>query len=127
MSKSDIYKDYELTNFSYFNTPCSKSQLNDMFATIEAQTGETLEDKFRMYLRTYFAIGNSAIDAFRDKMLGYDIDDGIQSIDNRQQTTDDSQSVYDLSGRKIAHGQLSMANGQLKKGIYIVNGKKVVW
>ena len=125
MSKSDIYKDYELTNFSYFNTPCSKSQLDDMFATVEAQAGETLEEKFRMYLRTYFAIGNSAIDAFRDKMLGYDIDDGMRSIDDRQQTTVDAQSVYDLSGRKITDGQWSVVSGQLKKGIYITGGKKV--
>jgi arabinan endo-1,5-alpha-L-arabinosidase len=32
--------------------------------------------------------------------------------------------VYDLSGRFI--GQWSMVNGQLKPGLYIVNGKKVV-
>ena len=32
--------------------------------------------------------------------------------------------VYDLSGRFI--GQWSMVNGQLKPGLYIVNGKKVI-
>ena len=32
---------------------------------------------------------------------------------------------YDLSGRRI-NGQWSMVNGQLKKGIVIVDGKKVV-
>ena len=31
---------------------------------------------------------------------------------------------YDLSGRRI--GQWSMINGQLKPGLYIVNGKKIV-
>ena len=35
-------------------------------------------------------------------------------------------NVYDLQGRKVANGQSSMVNGQLKKGLYIVNGRKVV-
>ena len=35
-------------------------------------------------------------------------------------------TVYDLSGRKIS-GQSSMVNGQLRKGIYIKDGKKVVF
>ena len=34
-------------------------------------------------------------------------------------------AVYDLSGRKI-NGQRSMLNGQLKKGVYIINGKKEI-
>ena len=33
--------------------------------------------------------------------------------------------VYDLQGRKV-NGQSSMVNGQLKKGLYIVNGRKTV-
>ncbi len=69
MSKSDIYKDYELTNFSNLNTPCSKTQLDDMFAMIEALAGTTLEDKFRTYLTTEFGISSDDIDAFRAKML----------------------------------------------------------
>ncbi len=35
-------------------------------------------------------------------------------------------SLYTLDGRKVANGQWSMVNGQLKKGVYIMNGKKVV-
>ena len=44
-------------------------------------------------------------------------------------------NVYDLQGRKVTNGQWSsqrhtlkerMANGQLKKGLYIANGRKVV-
>ena len=34
-------------------------------------------------------------------------------------------AVYDLAGRKI-NGQRSMLNGQLKKGVYIINGKKEI-
>ena len=45
---------------------------------------------------------------------------GIASIGNEQLTTDNS--VFDLSGRKFS----AEANPSLKKGLYIVNGKKVV-
>ena len=37
--------------------------------------------------------------------------------------------VYDLSGRKVADGNgeiVNSSNGQIKKGIYIINGKKVI-
>ena len=33
--------------------------------------------------------------------------------------------VYDLQGRK-ANSQFSIFNSQLKKGLYIVNGKKLI-
>ena len=48
--------------------------------------------------------------------LGFDEEDttGIHSIDNGQLTID---NVYDLSGRRVA---------QPSKGLYIINGKKVV-
>ncbi len=53
--------------------------------------------------------------------------DGIEQIENGQLTIENS-VVYDLSGRKLnkvsgRHGSLPL---QLPKGIYIVNGKKVV-
>ena len=109
MSKSDIYKDYELTNFSYWGTPCSKGQLDDMFATIE-----TLEQKFRAYLISYFGITGTAIDQFREKMLTTDDEDEIQTV---RAATDNGQ-LYDLQGRRIANPS--------KSGIYIMNGKKVL-
>ena len=128
MSKSDIYKDYELTNFSYFNTPCSKSQLDDMFTMIESLEGETLEQKFRKYLNSYFSISNTTIDEFRTKMLGTDDEDAIKEI---SETTFNGQcpmrnEIYDLSGRKILNGQSSMVNGRLKSGLYIMNGEKIL-
>jgi hypothetical protein len=52
-----------------------------------------------------------------------DIATGIKSMQNAQGTMHND--VYDLQGRKVT-GQSSMGNGQLKKGLYIVNGKKVV-
>ena len=126
MSKSDIYKEYELTNFSYFQTPCNKSQLDEMFAMIETLDGETLEDKFRTYLRTSLGITNKAIDEFREKMLGTDEEvDAINTIINEKMKSEKNiDAVYDLSGRKI-NSQFSILNSQLKKGIHIVNGQKI--
>lgn len=122
MSKSDIYKDYELTNFSYFNTPCSKGQLDAMFEMIEALEGETLEEKFRTYLHTEFGISYTAIDEFREKMLGDIVTpDAIETTEVGSKM----EGVYDLSGRKIENYKLS--NGKLLRGVYIVNGKKVVF
>lgn len=34
--------------------------------------------------------------------------------------------VYDLQGRRMDNGQSSMVNGQLRKGLYIKGGKKIV-
>ena len=49
-----------------------------------------------------------------------EIEDGKWNIEN------ETGVWYDLSGRKIANGQWSMVNGQLPRGIYIHNGRKVV-
>ena len=52
--------------------------------------------------------------------------DGIVSIDNGQLIIDNSAgAVYDLSGRKI-NSKFKIQNSKLPKGIYIVNGKKVL-
>ena len=52
--------------------------------------------------------------------------DGISiSEELRVKSEESTNAIYDLSGRKIANCQLSNVNSQLKKGLYIVNGKKV--
>lgn len=51
--------------------------------------------------------------------------DGIASINNEQLTMKNGSAVYDLSGRKMFNVHCSTFNG-LKKGIYIVNGKKIL-
>ena len=51
---------------------------------------------------------------------------GVVSIENGQLTIDnEAGESYDLQGRKV-NDQSSMVNGQLKKGVYIQKGKKVV-
>ena len=50
---------------------------------------------------------------------------GIGGIDNSPSAIhNDGKGIYDLSGRKV-NSQSSILNPQLKKGLYIVNGKKV--
>ena len=48
--------------------------------------------------------------------------DGLKAIHNSQFTIHNGGTMYDLSGRKV---QSSMFNVQLRKGIYIKDGKKV--
>ena len=50
---------------------------------------------------------------------------GLMAIDNGQQTTDDG-AVYNLAGQRIFNRQSSIVNGKLPRGIYIINGKKVL-
>lgn len=52
---------------------------------------------------------------------------GIENVQEAKVRNQTSGAVYDLSGRKVAqapHG--SQVPTSLKKGVYIVNGKKVV-
>ena len=60
----------------------------------------------------------SMLDNYQSSLVGFFDDEttGIQSIDNGQLTMDNS--VYDLQGRKV--------NGQLKKGLYVVKGQKLI-
>jgi hypothetical protein len=48
----------------------------------------------------------------------------INNIEQSDNVQSDDDAIYDLNGRKVAEGKLS--NGQLPKGIYIQNGKKIV-
>jgi hypothetical protein len=55
--------------------------------------------------------------------------DGINTIDYSTISPFDNlqsgnNAVYDLQGRKIANGNWS--DGKISKGIYIINGKKIL-
>jgi hypothetical protein len=90
--------------------------------------GEVIWVSLNAETATYKRIGVQSIyygggECKKSEIIWYDIDadyDAIRSIDKEQWTMDNA--VYDLSGRKVG----SMNNGQWKKGIYIVNGKKIV-
>ena len=52
---------------------------------------------------------------------------GISPIHNVQRSMfNGATAVYDLQGRRVSNGPLTIDNGQLQPGIYIVGGRKVV-
>ena len=56
-----------------------------------------------------------------------DVVNGINTVQSSSPIIHHPSSVYDLQGRKVAgNSQLSTLNSQLKKGVFIVNGKKVI-
>ena len=71
------------------------------------------------------------VDTKVDAYLGLEdvIVTGVLPIDNGQLTMDNAKGVYDLSGRRMnvnVNVNDNVNNSRLKKGIYIVNGRKTV-
>ena len=112
----------------------TKRQWSELIGTYVAQTEVPENTLFLNSNKFYYSDGTIKMKGYRAYFDFYDllteiedgagvkmffnIDDeetGIKVIDQGQRTKDD---IYDLSGRKIAQKQ--------QKGIYIVNGKKVV-
>ena len=71
------------------------------------------------------------------EIVEYEMEEtGIEAIDNGQLTMDNAKGVYDLSGRRmnvnvnvnvnVNNSKFEIQNSKLRKGIYIVNGKKTV-
>ena len=48
------------------------------------------------------------------------------TISDSQLAGSNTQQVFDLQGRQVGNPQFPTLNSQLKKGIYIQNGRKVV-
>ena len=73
---SDLYKDYELTTFSYYETYRYKENIDGILEYINTLDGETLTDKFYTYCHTELGLSAKDIADFRMKMLGtlYDAD-----------------------------------------------------
>ena len=58
------------------------------------------------------------------EFIGFGEATGIYSMHNAQSTMHNE--VYNLQGQRVGNAQCSMHNAQLKPGLYIQNGKKVV-
>ena len=118
-------KDYELTNFKYTDTERYRNVETDnheqgykgmIWYVNNYFSGNTLHEKIEdMALK--MGITQEEINDFRKLMIESDGNTtGISSI-----SYNDSKEVYDLSGRKVG-----TSTSRLPKGIYIVNGRKVV-
>ena len=75
---------------------------------------------FRAYLKVE---GETAAKSYAIEMEDLPVPTGVVTIDNGQLTIDNSGNVYDLQGRLVSHGYHVPP---IKKGIYIINGKKTV-
>jgi hypothetical protein len=151
-----FFEDYVYPGYATFLIMASRSTLeNEEYSTVtrpgwlEASytatindcdliPGEYAEDLIRGYGNSRrFRIEWTPGDGPKDYLVVFNMntrslvvvpDDGTgeDSIDRLTPSLSEGEgAVYDLSGRKMVNAQWSMLNG-LKKGIYIVNGKKVV-
>ena len=72
VSRSDIYKDYELTSFSKAGSRV-KSGLDSKFAYIlDTYSGNTQQEKFYNYLNTYAEVPADTLSSFISMMVGAD-------------------------------------------------------
>ena len=67
---SDLYKEYELTTFSYLDTHRYKENIDGLLEYIGTMEGETLTDKFYTYCHKELGLTAKEIADFRQKMLG---------------------------------------------------------
>ena len=51
---------------------------------------------------------------------------GIEDVSLSEKAETGNVECYTIDGRKLPNGYWSMVNGKLRKGVYIVNGKKVI-
>lgn len=73
---------------------------------------------FRFYLQVESRSGSAqAAQSIKMRVIGEEIDDEATSIDEVE-SADNEQIVYDLAGRRVANPT---------KGVYIVNGKKMLY
>lgn len=73
---------------------------------------------FRFYLQVESRNGSAqAAQSIKMRVIGEETDDEATSIDDME-SADNEQIVYDLAGRRVANPT---------KGVYIVNGKKVLY
>ena len=80
VSESDLYKDYELTSFSYYETLRYKENIDGILEYIKTLDGETLTDKFYTYCNNEVGMTAKEIADFRMKMLGVVYPADVESI-----------------------------------------------
>lgn len=113
---NDIYKDYELTSFAAAGNRLCTS-FKDRMAVITALSGADLTEKFENYFQNKLGIAASDISDFRAIMFGEMDYTGIEEVSSPSSLISHPSALYDLSGRRVQ---------MMQKGIYIMDGKKIV-
>lgn len=67
--------------------------------------------------RAYILVDKNTFDDSTEKTISVRHDDGTTGIESAELNNENSEFIYDLLGRRVQ---------QMEKGIYIVNGKKVI-
>ena len=112
-------KNYELTSFSLAGSRVRSTQ-NDFFEYINGLKGDNLQQKFNTFFREKLRVTQAAIDEFRTIMLTDDLSILPTAVEPQSATVRPADNaLYDLLGRRVM-------NKQLRKGIYIRNGQKVI-
>ena len=90
---------------------------NNVFYLVDSDV--TLK-AFRGYITT--ASGSNV------KALDFTFDDDATGISDLKDSKDlnDSKVIYNVAGQRLDNSQFTIHNSQLKRGIYIVNGKKIM-
>ena len=98
----------------------------------QVQSGVTIPARKVYLIDDEVPIGEGEVKAFY-----FEEDDdptGIESIQNSSQSSgaggtkfkiQNEEPVYNLAGQRVDNSQFTIHNSQLKRGIYIVNGKKI--
>ena len=95
VSESDIYKDYELTCFSLYETIRYKENVAGIMSYIKSLNGETLTDKFYTYCHDELGLTAKEIADFRSKMLGVVYDTDVKNVVSEAVST--AETYVDLS------------------------------
>ena len=96
------------------------------YMTAGSTLKHTAKDRTLLACRAYFQFSENVVSSARQFVLDFGEGATTSIADNMSETTTTSHSVYDLQGRRMVNGQSSMVNGQLRKGLYIKDGRKVV-
>ena len=106
---------------------CYKLKIITSYATVPPTCGANALygiDERHCMLRVPigYAAAYQAADQWKEFFFVEDVVEVDTNIEHSESTIQDSQSIYDLSGRKIVVDDLS----ELQKGIYIINGRRVL-
>ena len=93
--ESDLYKEYELTTFSAYETHRYKDYIAGIIEYINTLPGETLTDKFYTYCHDEVGLTAKEIADFRSKMLGVVYDTDVKNVVSEAVST--SETYVDLS------------------------------